>query len=100
MKDYAANIHTTTKTDVGVKYLKEEILAQGKQTAEILAQNIKIMKAMMKWEQQREQDPRCQLKKIRPTHICPVCNKMATHSKEDYFKDHNNKDKRPSWYKE
>ena len=38
----------TTTTDAAVKYLKAELLAQRGKTADILAQNIKMMEAMIK----------------------------------------------------
>ena len=39
VKEYAANIQTTTKTDAAVEDLKTKLLAHRKQTADILSQN-------------------------------------------------------------
>ena len=48
VKEYAANIQTTTTTDAAVEALKAKLLAQRKKNAGILAQNSKMMEAMMK----------------------------------------------------
>ena len=48
VKEYSANIQTTTTTDTSMEDLNTKLLVQSKQTEDILTQNRKIMEAMMK----------------------------------------------------
>ena len=91
LKEYAANIQTTTRTDAAVEALKAKLLAQRKQTSDILTQNItvgiltqnrKMMEDMMKMGVVAGAGPMVpETKTPRPTHIFPVCNKRAVHAK-------------------
>ena len=65
VKEYTVNINTTTMTDAEVGDLKEEIVAQRKQTADILAQNNKMMEAMMKMGATAEAGTTAPMKKHR-----------------------------------
>ena len=100
VKEYAANIKTTTMPDAPVEALKAKIVAQRKQTADILAQNRKMIEAMMKMGAVVGAGPTEPTTKTpQQTNIYPVCNKRATHAKEYFLKHPKNKYKSPSFYK-